>query len=886
MDKYYQTSITQILKKLNTSKTGLKLKELKKRQKKYGKNILPKSRKKVTKISLFFSQFKSLLIIILIFAGSVSFFLEEYIDSLVIFITVAINSIVGFIQEYKANTALEKLDHLVKYKNIVLRENKIFQISSQDILVGDILILEAGDKVPADARIIEETELGVDESSLTGESEPQQKNNKIIKKDLVIADRKNMLFRGTTIINGKCKAIVVKIAKNTEIGKIASLVKTIKDEKTPLQNQLNKMSKFIAAIVFVICVLIFLIGFFFSNELSIFELFETAIAVAVAAIPEGLVISLTVILAIGMQFVLKRNALVRKLIAAETLGSVSVICTDKTGTITEGKMNITRFITAGDDLNFEELKILKINDNRHSDILTGLKIGVLTNDGFIEKIKKEINFVGDTTDIAFLKMGLEIGLEKDVLEKSYKKISEITFDSKKKFMASLHKIDHSNFIYVKGAAEKLYNRCKFFEENGEKKLLNKEKLNWFKEKEKELTSKGLRVLLCAYRETDKNKLNINDVDELILVGLVAMSDPLRENVAKTIAIAKEAGIKTVMITGDHVKTAKTIAGEIGIPNDDKYIFDGEKLDQISDFDLARKIKDIYIFARVEPKHKIKIVRAFQKNGEVVAMTGDGVNDAPALKGADIGIALGSGTDVAKEISDIVLLDDNYNTIVYAIEEGRGIYQNIKKVVLYLLSGSFAEVIMVVGSLVAGLPVAALPAQILWVNLIEDSFPNIALAFDKGEKENMQDSPRRKDESLIDKEMKTMIIAKSLLANIALFIIYVFTLKITNDVALARTMVFVGFAIDSLFYIFAIRSLRHFVWQSNPFENKKLLLAVGFGWFMLLLAIYTPALQLLLRTVALGWREWGIMISFGLFNLFLIEFIKWLFIHRKELSFKK
>jgi len=885
----YDIAIGQIFDNLKTSKKGLSSFEVDTRLKEYGSNKLPKSREKITKLGIFFEQWKSPLIIILALAGIISGILAEYVDMTVILITVSVNVVIGFFQEYKANEALKKLSKMIEYKAVVIRDGREVQVEGVNIVPGDILILDAGEKIQADARIIEEVDLQVNESVLTGESEPVKKQVKILTKNLSVGDRTNMVFKGTVVQNGRAKAVVVATGKQTEIGKIASLVKDTKDEKTPLQKQLSSLGKKIGIIVLFISLGIFALGVFSKSEHhGLLEMFETAVAVAVAAIPEGLVISMTVILAIGMQHILKKKALVRKMLAAETLGSVSVICTDKTGTLTEGKMRLTRLITSADDLNFEELKLVNLKEaERHSDSILGLRIGIMCNDGLLtnpEVDEKEWIFVGDTTDTAFVYAGMKIGLEKHHLDKVIFRADEIPFDSNNKFMATLHNIDHESLVYVKGAAEILYSKCKFYEENGKIKKLSKEKLKWFKNKEEEMTSQGLRVLALTYKKEGKQlkTLEKSNVDNLILVGLVALSDPLRTDVKETIDITKQAGIRTVMITGDHVRTAQSIARELGIPSEDHQIFDGQKLEKLSEEELKKAVRDIYVFARVDPKHKIRIVQAFQSNGEIVAMTGDGVNDAPALKGADIGVALGSGTSVAKEISDIVLLDNHFSTIVDAVEEGRGIYQNIKKVVLYLLAGSLAEVILIAGSLIAGLPLAILPAQILWVNLIEDSFPNMALAFDKGEKENMTELPRKKGESIIDKEMKVMIVIISIVSNLVLFGLFLYFWKTTGNIALTRTIIFVGLGIDSLLYIYSVRSMRRMVWQTNPFSNNYLTLAVLFGWLMLVGAVYLPPLQYLLRTVSLDMWHWGVMIGFGFLNIFLIEIIKGIFLRTNKI----
>jgi len=886
----YNLAIEQIFVKIKTSEKGLSLSDVENRLKKYGENKLPKSREKATKLGIFFEQWKSPLIIILLVAGIISGFMGEFVDMSVISITVLVNVLIGFFQEYKANEALSKLNKMIEYKAIVIRDGRQMQIDSQNIVPGDIMVLDAGEKVQADGRIFYEVDLQVDESVLTGESEPIKKNIKVLKNNLAIGDRVNMVFKGTTIVNGRAKVVVISTGKDTEIGKIATMVKETKEDKTPLQKQLSSLGRKIGFLVLLISLAIFALGVFSKSEHhTLLEMFETAVAVAVAAIPEGLVISMTVILAIGMQHILKKKALVRKLLAAETLGSVTVICTDKTGTLTEGRMRITRLVTSNDDLNFEELKLVNLKEEeRHQNAILGLRIGIMCNDGILTNPEDEENkwvFVGDTTDTAFIYAGMKVGLEKHLLDQVLLRVDEIPFDSKNKFMVTKHNIDHESLIYVKGAAEMLYSKCKFYEDLGKAKKMTKAKLEWFKNEEEQMTKQGLRVLALAYKKEDEQskELKKTDLDNLVLVGLVALSDPLRIDARETINKTKQAGIRTVMITGDHVRTAQSIARELDIPSDDHQIFDGQKLEKLTDEELKLAVRDVYVFARVDPKHKIRIVKAFQANGEVVAMTGDGVNDAPALKGADIGVALGSGTTVAKEIADIVLLNDHFNTIVSAVEEGRSIYQNIKKVVLYLLSGSLAEVVLIAGSLVAGLPLAILPAQILWVNLIEDSFPNMALAFDGGEKENMSEKPRKRNESIIDKEMKVMILIISVISNFVLLGMFLYFWKHTGDIALTRTIIFVGLGIDSLFYIYSVRSMRHMIWQTNLFSNNYLTGAVLFGWLMLIGAVYFPPLQFLLKTVNLTWQHWGVLLVFGLLNVFLIEVIKGLFLRNNKVN---
>lgn len=858
-----------------------------------GRNELPRSGGQISRLKILLDQFTSPLIIILIIAGAISGLLGEVIDMTVIFITVAMNTIVGFVQEDKANEALKKLRAMVAYEAVVLRDGKKKQIPSEEVVVGDILFLQAGDKIQADGRIIDLSDFEVNESSLTGESEPSLKSTDVIKDKSGVGDQFNMAFRSTIVENGRATVLVTATGSNTEIGKIANLVKETKEDKTPLQIQLGKMSKMIAIIVVSISVGIFIFGSFFSSksaEANLLEMFEVSVAIAVAAIPEGIVITLTVILAIGMRHIFKRRSLVRRLVAAETLGSVSVICTDKTGTITEGRMQATHILTSEDDLDFDEIRTLHVDkDPRHVDALFALRVGILCNDGVIENAdgpEQTWKVIGDTTDTAFLTIGAKVGLQKEHLDSAVKRTAEIQFSSKKKYMATVHRVDHNSVMYVKGAPEVIFERVTNYDEKGRSKKLTSKQCEWFQAQLKSLTSRGLRVLAVAYKNdgVDANKIDENDVQNLTLIGLVGLSDPVRPDVKETIQLAHKAGIKTVMITGDHVQTARSIAKEIGLAHDKEMIFDGEKLERMSDEELQAAVGSVSIFARVDPIHKIRIVRAFQANEEVVAMTGDGVNDAPALKAADIGVALGSGTAVAKETADMVLLDDSYSTIVGAVEEGRGIYQNIKKVVLYLLSGSFAEVVLIGGSLLMGLPLAVLPVQILWVNIIEDAFPDMALAFDKGEKENMSEPPRKKHEPIIDREMKVMIAIITVVSNLILFGLFLYFLKVTGDIVRARTLMFVGLGVDSLIYIYAVRSMRRNVWHMNPFSNKYLNLALLFGWVMLISAVHIPIFQTLLRTVPIGLREWGIMLTFGIINLLLIEIVKgWFLVKNRGLA---
>jgi len=883
-----QQSTKDIFASYKTRTTGLSSDTVNILQKDGKRNVLTRGRKQATRFKIFLDQWKSPLILILVVASLVSAFFHDWVDTAVIAITVLVNVAVGFLQENKANRALESLQEMITYHAVVLRDGQKQRILSTDIVIGDILLLEAGDKVQADGRLIAVHELLLNESPLTGESAHVRKTTSVIVDDVQLGDRVNMVFRGTTVVNGSAQCVVTAIGGETEIGKIATLVAETKEEQTPLQSHLKHVSRILGIVVFVISVLIFCIGIFWGRgAYSMFELFETAVAVAVAAIPEGLIISLTVILAIGMQHILKRGSLVRKLVAAETLGSVSVICTDKTGTLTEGVMRVTRLVTSTKTFAEDSFATLSsAYEDDHQDECMAIRIGLLCNNAILEDVNAESHvFFGDSTETALAILGENVGFHKHVLDESHPRIDELSFDSRRKYMATLHHLDNERRLFVKGAPEVLLKRASFILSNGKQKKMTKKLATQFENQIVELSSQGLRLLALCYKGVDNKMGTIHDddVSELIFVGMVALADPLRNDVKETLLLAKTAGIRVVMITGDHAETARAIAREIGLPSQKKNVLDGEGLAKMSDKELQSAISTVSVFARVDPKDKIRIVEAFQANGEVVAMTGDGVNDGPALKGADIGVALGSGTDVAKETADIVLLDDRFATIVSAVEEGRAIYQNIKKVLLYLLSGSFAEVGLITGSVLFNLPLAILPTQILWINLIQDSFPNLALAFDKGEKENMRVPPRKRSEPLIDTEMKSMIVVITVVSNIVLFGLYIYFLRTTDNLTLTRTIIFAGLGINSLLYIYAVRSMRRMVWQTNPFNNHYLTSAVLFGWVVLLLAIYWPPLQYLLHTVALGWYHWGILLGFGVMNVFLIEVVKRVFLGKVRVS---
>ncbi|MEK7072328.1 MAG: HAD-IC family P-type ATPase [Patescibacteria group bacterium] len=885
-EHWYALSAVDCFKKLKSSQAGLTTKEFKSRQRLYGSNIIP-SEKSFSGLVIFLSQLKSPLVFVLLIAGIISLFLNDTTDALVIFFAVIINTVFGFWQENKANKAITQLRTIVRYTAKVLRDGQEIEIDSVQLIPGDIVFILPGDKVPADCRIITAKDLQTTEATLTGESVPSLKNNKVLKKGTYLADRKNMIYMGTIIASGKGMALVCEIGINTEIGKITKLIKETKEEKTPLQKKLTEFSIRLTILVVSLSGVIFLLGVLLRKDP--FEMFITAVALAVAAIPEGLIIAVTIILTIGMQFILKKKALVRKLVATETLGSISVICTDKTGTLTEGKMQVANIITAD-----KEYKIIKTKDLSEIEKVCDLisKVSILCNDAVVENPQaalEELKIIGSPTEKALLIAAIESGYNPQKIYQEYSQLDEIAFDSENKFMATLcnHKKINHRHIFTKGAPEVIFKYCTKVMIAGEAQELTADKLNYLKKKYEALTSKGLRLLAFAYKTGNSFKNCTDELHNLIFLGFVALKDPLRPETKEALMLCKSAGIRTVIITGDHKLTAKAIFKELGFKTDGN-IVEGKELDNWTDEELQKRVVNIDIYARVEPRHKLRVVDAWQARGEVVAMTGDGINDAPALKSADIGIALGDGSDVTKETADIILLDNNFKVIVSAVEQGRIIFENIRKVILYLLSSSFSEIILIIGSLLAGLPLPILATQILWINLVADGLPNIAMTLEPGEPEIMQDKPRKKTESILNKEMKILIFIIGVLTDIVPFIFFVYLLSLAGleNLDYVRTVMFAVIGVSSLMYIFSVRSLRHSIFTKNFFSNKYLIGAVIVSFFILIVPIYTPFLQPIFKTVSLGGREWFIIVSLGLVKLIFIEIAKYYFIVKNKTDHKK
>lgn len=739
--------------------------EARQRLKKFGKNVLP-GEKPYSKIRLFLSQFNNPLIYILLAAVSISFLLRHYTDTIFVVFVLFINTTVGFYQENKANQSLFALKKMVKIRAKVLRGGNEKEIDSEELVVGDVVFLKPGDKVSADGRLIESKGLKINEASLTGESLAVEKTAAaVLAEETPLPEKTNMVFMGTIVEEGWGIMTTVATGVNTQIGKIVLLLKETKEKKTPLQRKIAALSKITGAFILSFIFVIIIVGYF--TEKSFSEIFAASLALAVSAIPEGLLPAITVILVLGMRRIFKQNGLLRKLAATETLGSVTVICTDKTGTLTEGKMRVSQILTSTRELLSDRLDGLAKGENANGaeSHIAALKIAALANDAFVENPEAALEkwvVRGRPTEQALLLAAMQAGLNKKELEKQYPVLDRITFESDYKLSVTLHRQnENQNALYVVGAPEEIIARSVDFDIDGKKEKLDATAAAKLKAKLETVTEKGLRVLACAHKNYDSRTKYRNLIEltkELSFVGFIALKDPLRRDAQAAIAVAKKAGIRTVIVTGDHKLTAKAIAEEIGLEAEEKNIIEGKDLETVSDDDLREKAKYISIYARVSPSHKLRIVSALQANGEVVAMLGDGVNDAPALKSADIGVAVGSGSDVAKEVADLVLLDDNFKTIVKSVEQGRIIFENVRKVFTYLVADDSSELFLFLANMAMGLPLPLLSAQILWINLVEDGFPDIALTTEQETNGVMDEKPRNPRESILHRSLKLWMLA--------------------------------------------------------------------------------------------------------------------------------
>ena len=862
---WFNKSKEEIEKELQTDLTkGLTSEEVQKRREKYGLNEL-KAKKKKTLFQKFLDQFKDFSIIVLIIAAIVSGVVgvaegEGITDTIIILIVVFVNAIIGVSQEARAEKSLEALQKLTDHASKVIRNGEVTVVPAKELVPGDIVVLDTGDYIPADLRIIEAVNLKSQESSLTGESVPVEKNEqKIEELEVGIGDRINMLFSSSLVTYGRGKGIVVETGMTTEVGKIAGMLDNTEEQITPLQEKLNKLGKTLGIAALAICVVIFIIGLLQGKEAI--HMFMTAVSLAVAAIPEGLVAVSTIVLAIGVQKMVKKNAIVKKLPAVETLGSSTVICSDKTGTLTQNKMTVEKIFINGETKSVEEYK-----NSNNLDLEKLVLANMLCND---TKISSDGTLTGDPTETALVDMGFKLDFEPSIYEEM-PRIEEIPFDSDRKLMTTVNEVNGKYFIYTKGGVDELLARCNNYLLNSEIKqdLENYSKI--VREKNEEMAKEALRVLACGYKEinhkpTKEEMENIEN--DLIFVGLVGMIDPPREEAKKAVEKCKTAGIKTVMITGDHKITAAAIAKQLGILENEDEAITGQELEKMTDEELEKNVRHYSVYARVSPEHKVRIVRAWQKNGEIVAMTGDGVNDSPALKQANIGCAMGIvGTDVAKEAADVILTDDNFATIVSAVEEGRRIYDNILKVIQFLLSSNVGEIVVLFLATLCT-PLFAhlfgitdishleilLPIHILWINLVTDSLPALALAFDPANKDIMNRKPTKPGKGVFTKGMTWRVIYQGIMIGLLTLAAFMIGLGTTTEpidgltldeskIEVGQTMAFVTLALSELVHVFNVRNNKTSIFKTGIGNNKKLLLAVVASAALMIIILAIPFLR--------------------------------------------
>ncbi|MBT6995616.1 cation-translocating P-type ATPase [Candidatus Woesearchaeota archaeon] len=853
MIHFHAKTRNQTVNILNTNpKTGLKLEEASYRLKKHGKNKIIHE-KKISKFKIFLTQFKNPLVYILLAAILISLIIKEYIDALVILAIVVLNSGLGYYQEYKAERALELLKKIAAPTARVLRNKKVRIIPAENVVPGDILIIESGDKIPADARLLKITNLKINEATLTGESQPILKSINTINETSIIADQKNMIFAGTIASYGRALAVVTATGNKTQFGRIAFSLKEIKQKETSLQRKLSLFAKKLQKAILGIIILLTILGFVRGIPLT--QSIMTAISLAVAAIPEGLPAVVTISLALGVQVMVKNKALIRKLSAIETLGAVTTICSDKTGTMTTGEMTVTQIYSNNELIHvtgkgYETKGLFKTISSKYDPLRLKklMETAILCNNSQLQ------TKTGDPTELALL-----VAAKKANIKTEFLRTKEIPFDSEHKYMMTIDMHKNKKQLHMKGAPEVVIKKCKYIFNDGRLKVLTE------KDKEKiilmnnRMASAALRVIALAYSKDEKE-------ENLIFLGLTGMIDPARTEAKTAVKICKKAGIRVIMITGDNAITAQAVAKELNIR--DK-VLTGEQLEKLSKSQLKHAVRKIDIYARVNPEHKVKILEALQENGEIVAMTGDGINDAPALKRSDVGVAMGiTGTDVSKESADMILLDDNFNSIVQAIKHGRRIFDNIKKFVKLLLSANFGEIGIIFASLLVGLPLPLLPLQILWINLITDSLPAVALGVDPAEKDIMKRKPRDPKQGILHSNMTFLILSGIILTVIGLSL---FVPNLEN-LEKARTMTVMGMIIFELLLVFVCRSRTKTIFQNEIFSNKLLIISVITALALQVLVLYTPMAGLF-KLTPLMLNEWIPVLGYSLAGITILEIRK-------------
>ncbi|MFB6365094.1 calcium-translocating P-type ATPase, SERCA-type [Paenibacillus elgii] len=896
--KWYQMSTEETLQSSGTEPSkGLTMEESEKRLAAYGKNELAEGQG-VSPVTLFLNQFKDFMVLVLAGATLVSGLLGEYLDAVAIIAIIIMNGILGFVQEFRAERSLRALKELSAPNAKVLREGQLELIPARWLVPGDIVVLESGDRVPADVRFIETNGLYAEESALTGESVPVAKHTESLEgEDIPLGDQRNVGFMGTMLTRGTAKGVVVRTGMATEMGKIADLIQNTEATETPLQHRLEQLGKILIVVALALTVMVVVAGILHGQEP--YGMFLAGVSLAVAAIPEGLPAIVTIALALGVQRMIQRKAIVRKLPSVETLGCASVICSDKTGTLTQNKMSVTHLWTGGDllevtgngyDPRGEILKQGQHVDMRKNQMLRRLlQVSVLCNNAELREERTESkkkqpdgetesvwSINGDPTEGALVVLGAKAGVTQQSLGGLYRRVLEFPFDSERKRMSVIVEHQGGRMVCTKGAPDVLMQQCAY--------VLWDDKVIPFTPTLKQkvmaanegMAKNALRVLGLAYRDlkpTERSEEETTVESQLVFVGLTGMIDPPRKEAREAILKCRKAGIRTVMITGDHQTTAEAIARQIGILPQDGLALNGQQLSAMSDDDLDKRIGEVYVYARVSPEHKLRIVKSLQRQGHVVAMTGDGVNDAPAIKAADIGIAMGiSGTDVSKEASALVLSDDNFATIVSAIEEGRGIYENIRKFIRYLLASNVGEILTMFLAMLAGLPLPLVPIQILWVNLVTDGLPAMALGVDQAEKDLMQQKPRLAKENIFARRLGWKIISRGILIGLCTLASFYITLKQGGDgpgsLVKAQTVAFVTLVMAQLIHVFDCRSSRS-IFHRNPLQNKWLVMAVVSSLLLMLPVLYVEKLQPIFKTVPLGVADWVLVLVFAGIPTFLM-----------------
>lgn len=865
MSKYFSIETEEILEKFNVSKDGLNEKQVDENISKYGLNELNQKKKKSV-LQVFISQFKDLLIFILIAAGIISMLSNNVESTIVIFAVIILNAVLGTVQHFKAEQSLDSLKALSAPSAKVIRNGSKIEIHSKNVVPGDILVLEAGDLITADGRVIESYSLQVNESSLTGESLSVDKiTEKIDKEEVALGDQKNMVFWGSLVTYGRALVLVTNTGMKTEIGKIATLMDETQEKKTPLQVTLDDFSKKLAIIILAICAIVF--GLSLYRKMPVLDSLMFAVALAVAAIPEALSSIVTIVLALGTQKMAKENAIIKKIRAVEGLGSVSIICSDKTGTLTQNKMTVRKVYVDKKLINGSEISL----DNKVQEYL--IKNSILCNDSTSREGKE----IGDPTEVALVNLGHDIEIDELNLRNEYNRLAEIPFDSDRKLMSTLHKIDGKNIMFTKGALDVILDRVKYIMTSDGVRELTLEDKNEILDVNRSLSESGLRVLSFAYRQLDEvRELTLEDEYDYTFLGLISMIDPPREESKQAVADCITAGIKPIMITGDHKITASAIAKEIGILRDGDRAIEGLEIDKMSDEELRENVEHISVYARVSPEHKIRIVKAWQDKGQIVAMTGDGVNDAPALKQADIGIAMGiTGTEVSKDAASVILTDDNFATIVKSVSNGRGIYNNIKNSIKFLLSGNTSGIIAVLYSSIMALPMPFAAVHLLFINLLTDSLPAISIGMEKSNRDLLKDKPRGKNESILNKDFLLGIGFEGLL--IAIFTMVAFYIGNPKETPLtASTMAFATLCLARLFHGFNCRG-KGSIFKLGVFSNKYVWYAFGVGLVLLNAVLFVPFLQNLFEVENLAFNQYV--------SIYVLAFIPTLIIQLKKVIFE-